>query len=264
VLTSNQIRQYYYQGFKEEPVHRQWRWLWNKHFKIRAQDGNFYKLNKLRPRLNFQVLKRLCIHYTPRSVYMSVLNYLMPERVGRKKYLKWAYPFSGSYCIDIDSHVLRRKHNHKLDARYICVNCIQVSKEATLAITDKISENYSDIEIIFSGCRGFHIWVRDFNPTDWVQHKGDMPKTFESSRYVYSLKLKKTVEGFDSHHFILSCDITRVPSFPNSLNSRTGLKCLAIGAPSDLESLEPSKIIQEADASMTCIKRASWLQAHSP
>lgn len=248
MLTSDQIRRYYYQGFKEEPIHKQWKHLWNKHIKIRAQDGNFYKLNKLRPRLTFKALKRLCIHYVPRSVYMSALNYLMPERVGRKKYLKHAYPFGGSYCIDIDSHVLRKRHNHRMDTRGLCVNCIDVSKEATLSITDKISENYSDIQIIFSGRRGFHIWVRDFNPSDWVNHQGCIPKTFESSRYVYSLKLKKTVEGFDSPHFILSCDVTRVLSFPNSLNARTGLKCLAIGTPQSLEALEPINIIQEADA----------------
>jgi hypothetical protein len=172
----------------------------------------------------------------------------MPERVGRKKYLKNAYPFSGSYCIDIDSHVLRKKHNHRLDTRGICVNCIDVSKQATLQITDKITENYSDIQIIFSGRQGFHIWVRDFNPLDWVKHQGDIPKTFESSRYMYSLKLKKTVEGFDSPHFILSSDVTRVLSFPASLNARSGLKCLAIGTPQDLEHLEPINIIQEADA----------------
>ena len=33
------------------------------------------------------------------------------------------------------------------------------------------------------------------------------------------------VRGFDRHHFILSCDVMRVITFPESLNGETGLVC---------------------------------------
>jgi len=44
---------------------------------------------------------------------MSVLNWLMPERVAEKEKANKAYPIGGEYVIDVDSHLFWRSHYHK-------------------------------------------------------------------------------------------------------------------------------------------------------
>ncbi len=74
---------------------------WNlgqKHVRIVTRDKRFIKLNTLRRRINQKALWRLCNRYAPTHVYMSVLNYLFPERVGGKRKAKYAYPVGGVRC----------------------------------------------------------------------------------------------------------------------------------------------------------------------
>ena len=110
MLNPSQIRFYYLQGFREQEIHKKWPWLWHKHYRIRTLDNDFIKLNRQNSSLSLKKLKRLCIHYAPANVYMSVLNWLFPDRVCDKRRAKHAYPISGEYVVDIDSNPVWRYH----------------------------------------------------------------------------------------------------------------------------------------------------------
>ena len=92
MLETPQIRQFYLRGFKETAKLDEWPGIWRKQFKIRTREGQFLKLNKLRSRLNYMNLLDFCVRYTPLNLYMSALNWLMPERVGRKGRANGAFP----------------------------------------------------------------------------------------------------------------------------------------------------------------------------
>ena len=174
---------------------------------------------------------------TPVHVYMSVLDWLFPERVGTKYKAKYAVPIGGEYVVDVDSHVFLIPHDHNR-VHSICIGCLDVSWRVALHICEAIEDNYRDIHIVFSGRRGFHIHVLDFDLRDWASYNARNPiKSHEVARFMYTRYLAARCHGFDRSHFIVSTDPMRIISLPNSLNGESGLVCLSIGNRKDLERL---------------------------
>jgi len=117
--------------------------------------------------LNVRELRNLCVRYAPIHVYFSVLDWLFPERVGKKYKANYAVPLGGEYVFDVDSNNVWVPHSHIKNG--ICHECLMNSKELTIHICEAIEENYSKIHIVFSaGRRGFHIHVLDFNLRDSI------------------------------------------------------------------------------------------------
>ena len=249
MLDTERIRNFYRNGFKEAPIHRMWPQLWNKHFRIESRVGYFIKLNKIPERLNFRSIKRLCGRYATPHLYMSVLNWLMPERVGEKSKARYAYPIGGEYVVDVDSDLFWKPHSHWVCREGVCVGCLSQARETTLNLLWKIEENYSDVHVVFSGRRGFHIHVLDFNVRDWTHYNDRNPlKSHEVARFKYTKHLKGSCGGFDRHHFTLSSDVTRIITFPGSLNGETGLICSYLGKREDFEKISISDVLWDSKA----------------
>jgi len=246
MLSPHQIRQFYLRGFKETSKLDDWPCVWRKQFKIRTHEGHFMKLNRLRNRLNFRSLLGFCVRYTPLNLYMSVLNWLMPERVGRKATANRALPFIGEYVVDIDNPSLMRSWG---GVEGFSVSGLRLTHDKTLAIVDKIRENYSNIRVVFSGRRGFHIHVLDFNVRDWTEYSGEDPiKSHEVARFLYTRYLQTALGEFSKYHFILSVDPMRVMTVPGSLNGRTGKICFLVGDPHDFERLTLEEVTNKSDS----------------
>lgn len=214
--------------------------IWNlsrKHFRVQVFDGRFVKLNRFRNRLNERKLREFYIRLTPVHVYFSVLDWLFPERVGRKCKAKYAVPVGGEYVVDVDSYVSGLKHRHiRMGSSWVCYDCLKISKELAIQACEAIEEYYSKIAIVFSGRRGFHIHVLDFNVKDWTSYNERNPiKSHQSARYKFSMQIALETYAFDRHHFTLSVDPMRVITVPNTLNAETGLKCIYIGDRKELE-----------------------------
>lgn len=230
--------------------------IWNlsrKHFRIQALNGRFIKLNKFRNRLNGRELRGFCIKFSPLHVYFSVLNWLFPERVGKKYKAKYAVPLDGEYVVDVDSYVFRRRHRHvHFGSARLCYECLNISKALTVQACESIEEYYSNIAIVFSGRRGFHIHVLDFDFRDWTRYNERNPiKSHEAARFKFSKTIALETYVFDRHHFTLSVDPMRVVSVPNSLNAETGLKCLYIGRRKDLEKTTINSLLYDANPALT-------------
>ena len=100
VLSGKKIESYYL----DRPLTIPGLWkLERKHFRVALPDGRFVKLNKFENRLSAKDLKFYCWKLKPMHVYFSVLNWLFPERVGKKYKARYCVPLNGEYVVDVDS-----------------------------------------------------------------------------------------------------------------------------------------------------------------
>jgi len=138
--------------------------FWNlgrKHIRVSLKDGRFVKLNLFENRLNERDLRFYCFKLRPMHVYFSVLNWLFPERVGKKYKARYDVPLNGEYVIDIDSYLMLFKHNHKVDDHwFVCEQCLDMARRMTLQLCEVIQKYYAKIAIVFSGRAGFHVRAR--------------------------------------------------------------------------------------------------------
>ena len=113
MLEASEIKRFY-KNWREEPVHREWAHLFRKEFRAELPSGSFVSLNRLKSRLNFRVLKELCIQLLPVHIYMSALNFTKPWIVSNKTKSYKAYPYRTSeYVVDIFSYLAYRPHSHR-------------------------------------------------------------------------------------------------------------------------------------------------------
>ena len=93
------------------------------------RDGRFVKLNHFQNRLTEKDLKYYCWKLKPMHVYFSVLNWLFPERVGKKYKARYCIPLNGEYVIDVDSHLMPffklTFHNPPVDCQEVFRQVIQ-------------------------------------------------------------------------------------------------------------------------------------------
>ena len=131
------------------------------------------------------------MRFAPVNLYMSTLNWLMPERVAEKGKANHAYPIGGEYIVDVDHYLNYLPHSHHTSEEGICEGCLENSKEISLRLLDAMGTNYSKFEIVFSGKRGFHLHVLDFDPSDWTKFNEANPiKSHEVARLIYTKYLK--------------------------------------------------------------------------
>jgi DNA primase catalytic subunit len=225
--------------------------LWNlsrKHFRVKLCEGRFVKLNKFENRLSEKDLRFYCWKLKPLHVYFSVLNWLFPERVGKKYKAKYCVPLNGEYVVDVDSYMMLWKHQHQLDSEWsVCVECLGMAKTLTLQLCEIIKKYYSRLAVVFSGRMGFHVHVLDFDYRDWVSYRERDPIwCHHASRFKLTKLLQKQTHVFDRVHFTVSVDPMRLVTVPNTLNARTGLVCSFIGDAEDLERLTIPEILEKS------------------
>ena len=261
-LTSEMIKRFYTRFYHTE-VHRNWKSLWRKAYKIETVDHQFINLNRMRSRVNFHSLKRFCLEFTPLHLYMSVLNFLFPERLAEKSKLNKSYPISGEYVVDIDAYLCYEPHRHFTEPEGVCLGCLSLAKKQTHNLLDKVEERYDDVHIVFSGRSGFHVHVQDFQIRDWTHYSVDNPqKSYEVARLKYTKQLQNAVPKiFDKHHFTLSVDTQRVITFPESLNGETGLVCSYLGRPDEFRDMTIDQIVTKARSAKHITTGLNWISA---
>lgn len=210
------------------------------------REGRFVKLNHFSNRLNEKDLRFYCWKLAPTHVYFSVLNWLFPERVGKKYKARYCVPLNGEYAIDVDAYLILFKHKHKVDDHwYVCNECLDMAKRMTLQLCE-IMQKYTQIAVVFSGCAGFHVHVMDFDYHDWAPYREKDPIWCHSaSRFKFTKLLQEQTHVFDRAHFTVSVDPMRVVTVPNTLNGKTGLTCSFIGSAKDLEKLTIPKLLEK-------------------
>ena len=247
MLSPSEIESFYINSPPQLPS--LWK-LTRKHLRVALSDGRFVKLNKFVNRLSVKDLRYYCWKLKPLHVYFSVLNWLFPERVGKKYKARYCVPLNGEYVVDVDSYMMFFKHKHKLDPeRHVCLECLGMSKRLTLQVCEAIENYYSKLAIVFSGRAGFHVHVLDFHYRDWAGYRERDPIwCHQTSRFRFTRLLQNQTFVFDRSHFIVSVDPMRVVTVPNTLNAKTGLTCSFVGSQKDLEKLSITDLLEKSMA----------------
>jgi len=235
--------------YKNQSLQVPTKWkLTRKHFRLKSLNGRFVKLNHFENRINERELRKYCVRFSPVHVYFSVLDWLFPERVGKKCKANRALPINGEYVIDIDSYLLHRRHRHNFSKSWnVCNECLESAKFLTIEACFALEKYYSNVSVVFSGKNGFHIHVHDFKVRDWTRYKWSNPiKSHEVARFKFTKTLSFDVDCFDRYHFIVSTDPMRLITVPGTMNAESGLICNVIGDKKDLERKSVNQIIQEA------------------
>lgn len=72
-------------------------------FSYRVIKWVFVKLNLFENRINARELRNYEHKYAPRHAFISMMDYLFPERVGRKYKAKYSVPIVGEFVVDVGS-----------------------------------------------------------------------------------------------------------------------------------------------------------------
>ena len=86
-------------------------------------------------------------------------------------------------------------------------------------------------------------------------------KSHEVARFRYTKFLNDSVGGFDRHHFILSSDVMRIITFPESLNGETGLVCSYLGNPAEFRDRRVYEILETAKSAKGHISGINFVSA---
>jgi hypothetical protein len=154
-------------------------------------------------------------------------------------------------------------HRHHTTEDGICKGCLGHAKELTEDVLDIVTRYYTDIHLVFSGRDGFHIHVFDFKVRDWTYYDlGDSLKSHEIARIEFTkLLCKGCPKAFDKHHFVVSNDICRVVTFPESINVETGLTCSYLGSPDEFRSMGIDAIVDKAKRAKEYTVGLNWTVA---
>jgi hypothetical protein len=239
-LSLEEVREFYRETKLNLPA---WMKPARRHYRVELWDGKFLKLNRFENRINPRELREYLVRYAPKHVYMSVLSWLFPERVGPKRKANSAIPLDGVFLVDLDVKT-ERFHHHTLNRHGVCEGCLLLAKCNAVRTCEVIEENYTDHLVVFSGRKGFHV-LFPFAAGDWTHYRpaNDL-LTQAAARFKYALHLKRRGVFFD---FKTSIDPLRVHSVPESLNAETGLVVKPVGQRHDLESRTIARILDEAN-----------------
>ena len=167
-------------------------------------------------------LRSLAIKYAPQHVYYSLTRWLDPTTVhGRDTP---AVPLWSDVVIDIDSDNIR--------------SAIATTRRLYMYLKDT---GYSMLKVLFTGTKGFHIYVKDFAYSHIPMGYKSRAKLFEreKKRFLYSLY----GAGFNIDTNLW--DLYRVVRVPGTLNATTMLPARWVDIDHITEIDQPTKVIPD-------------------
>ena len=165
----------------------------------------------------------------PVKVYWSALRYLDPKQLYYRKSSN--YVLGGLLVFDVDG--LKIHYNMfpcTINGMGICEYCVRFSKMHLLKLMNVLEKEYkfSDFEIVFTGRKGFHLYVFDAKETT-------IDKQFRSKVLHRLRELRIKVDE------AVTADLKRVISFPTSLNAETMFPISILNV-EHIDSFSPAKI----------------------
>ncbi len=189
----------------------------------------FIKIKKRITSLNR--LKNILKNYElpPIRVFFSVFEWLQPEKIGSKNFNDVC--FGSSFLVfDIDGEKLHFPHT--INKKGFCRECIENARRETikLAYFLETKYGYSNFYVVFSGRKGFHLYVLDY------EKEQDFGKFYEYREYRKRRKIvKDIIENGIRIDPIVTLDTRRIIGLPSSVHGYTGLALYNIGSIQKLE-----------------------------
>jgi len=225
-MVSKNLESYFWNWYKD--VWLPWapsKSFWH-FYRFQKFDGNWCQL-KDNVRSPNHLKKILLKHsWAPRHIYYSVLRWLHPQDIGSMKEPR--YCLGGPLLFDLD--ILTELSSRSLEE----------SKEYLVKFVNFLEHEFEfeDFSFVFSGRRGFHVYVFDFDPTKFSNLSKDHYR--EQIEIDARKKIAEIVrsEGYKIDANV-SADTRRIIRLPSTLHGETALKCMSIGSRSrDIERFE--------------------------
>jgi DNA primase catalytic subunit len=147
-------------------------------------------------------------------VYYSVIRWLSPKEARRKDRTSLDVCLGGPLVFDLDIADTDIVHYH---------DGLESAFQTVTKLRDFIEENwgYRKTRTVFSGNRGFHLYVDDFRLEDFVEKIDPLNREKQEER-IRSQILKKVFDvGFSVDEKVTS-DTRRIIRLPNTLHGSTG------------------------------------------
>lgn len=161
--------------------------------------------------------------HRPLKTYVSLTRYLKPWRVGPLGSLRRAYPIQADYGLDIDGYM----SGWPLAGLELIYEDVERARMLTLMALDFFRQYHEgEIKVIFTGHRGYQIWLVDWDWRGWAKKRGSIVAEMLSAKREFTCVVASELPWLDKWHVRVAEDLTRVFVLPGSINWSTGLTCV--------------------------------------
>jgi len=165
------------------------------------------------------------------KAYASLARYLFPWRVGPIYRLHRAYPMGTDFGVDVDGYMAGLPLRRLVRSAFF-EDEVEHARLLALEALDAVRQNYARVRAVFTGRRGYQIWVLDFDWRDWVQRE---PRTLRDTVWLmalakarYARVVAAQLAWIDEAHLEVMEDLTRVFALPGTVDRRTGLAVIEV------------------------------------
>ena len=219
ILKSRNLLQKYYQNadlwLPPNSTQRQFRFFlqgFNK--KIRVL--------KIKDRIHsITVLRKLLVKYTPLDVYYTTSCWLDPQNLGPRSFKKKSKP---GYEFASNCYLYSELY-FDIDAP----GDFSLAKKETLRLVNFLQReyNFQDIKVVFSGGKGFNVYVYDFKLENFVPKLQSNPTIRESQ--AQDIKLKIVEKILHKYDILIDAPITldtrRIIRLPMTIHGESKKRC---------------------------------------
>ncbi|MBN1330034.1 MAG: hypothetical protein JXA54_11225 [Candidatus Heimdallarchaeota archaeon] len=177
---------------------------------------------KIQDRINsIDKLRKLLIRYTPADVYYSTSCWLDPQNLGPRSFKKKQKP---GYEVASNCYLYSELY-FDIDAP----GNFELAKRETKRLVEFLQTKYffKNIKVVFSGGKGFHIYVYDFNINDYVDAVYANPRMREGQ--AQDAKLEFVNRILHEENILIDAPITldtrRIIRLPFSIHSESMKRC---------------------------------------
>ncbi|HUT80652.1 MAG TPA: DNA primase small subunit domain-containing protein [Candidatus Bathyarchaeia archaeon] len=189
---------------------------------------------KIQDRINsIDKLRKLLVRYTPADVYYTTSCWLDPQNLGPRSFKKKQKP---GYEVASNCYLYSELY-FDIDAP----GNFDLAKREAKKLVEFLHEkcHFKNIKVVFSGEKGFHIYVYDFNVRDYVQEVYENPRMREGQAQDVKLEFVKRI--LHEENILIDAPITldtrRIIRLPFSIHSGSKKRCQFV----NLEKLDEFK-----------------------
>ena len=165
------------------------------------------------------------------KAYASLARYLFPERVGPIYRLHRAYPIATDFGIDIDGYMAGLPLRRLVRGSFF-EDEVEHARLLALEALDAVRQNYAKVRAVFTGRRGYQLWILDFDWRDWVQREPrsarDLVWLMALGKARYARVIAAQLSWLDEAHLCVMEDLTRLFALPGTVDRRTGLAVVEV------------------------------------
>lgn len=203
-------------------------------YRVETFDGKWMKLWDKRIRSKSILRKNLLKSaiFPPRNVYYSVLKWLDPKSLGSSRVRN--YCLGGPLLFDVDVK----------SSEIYGDQTIEKGIEAISSLEEFLIKTYSfnDFAYTFSGKRGFHLYVKDFDSLNFGKDYYQLSREYIEKEVRTAIAKEVLEKGFTIDAQVTS-DTRRVVRLPNTLHGGSGFLSVYLGSRNELKKFNLSKSI---------------------